>query len=206
MAVEYTPTGLRLRMPIPTNIDPARTALVLIDLQRGVVARPAEPRSPAEVVATCAKLAAALRPAGVLVVHVRVSFGPGNVLGPPGDVDQPTSLEKLPPGWDELVPEVPVDPADVVVTKHQWTAFHATDLEVNLRRRRRDTVVLAGIATDFGVESTARDAWERGFKLLLVEDAMATATAAAHEMTVGTIFPRLGHVCPAADVLAAVAR
>ena len=66
-----------------------------------------------------------------------------------------------------------------------------------------DTLVLGGVATNIGVESTARDAWERGYKLLLVEDAMATATAAAHAMTVATIFPRLGRVCSAADVIAA---
>ena len=188
-------------MPAVT-FDPAATALVLIDLQRGIVARPAEPRPAADVVAACARLADALRPRGVLVVHVRVSFGPGNVLGPPNDVDQPTPLERLPPGWDELVPDVSRDPADVVVTKHQWGAFHGTDLEVNLRRRGRTTIVLGGVATNIGVESTAREAWEHGFKLLLVEDAMATSTAAAHAMTVGTIFPRLGHVCAAADVIA----
>ncbi len=190
-------------MPTVT-LDPAATALVLIDLQRGVVARPAEPRTAADVVATCARLADALRPRGVLVVHVRVSFGPGHVLAPPNDVDQPTPLDKLPGGWDELVPDVRREAADVFVTKHQWGAFHGTDLEVNLRRRGRTTIVLGGIATNIGVESTARDAWERGFRLLLVEDAMATATAAAHEMSVRMIFPRLGHVCSAADVIAAV--
>ena len=188
----------------PLGFDPTRAALVLIDLQRGVIARPLEPRPAPDVLATSARLAAALRPLGVLVVRVRVSFGPGHVLAPPGDVDQPTPLDALPPGWDELAAEVPLDPADLVVTKHQWGAFHGTDLDVNLRRRRRDTILLGGIATNIGVESTARDAWERGYRLLLVEDAMATATAAAHAMTVGTIFPRLGRVCSAADVIAAV--
>ena len=187
----------------PLSFDPARAALVLIDLQRGVVARPAEPRSAADVIATAAKLADALRPLGVLVVRVRVSFGPGHALTPPNNVDQPTPLDKLPPGWDELVDDVRLDPADLVVTKHQWGAFHGTDLDLNLRRRGRDTILLGGIATNIGVESTARDAWERGYRLLLVEDAMATMSAAAHEMTVRTIFPRIGRVCTAADVLAA---
>ena len=142
----------------------------------------------------------------MLVVRVRVTFGPGHALAPRNDVDQPNAYDKLPPGWDELVPDVRLDPADLIVTKHQWGAFHGTDLDLNLRRRGRDTIVLGGLATNIGVESTARDAWERGYRLLLVEDAMATFSAAAHEMSVKTIFPRLGHVCAADDVIAAAAR
>jgi nicotinamidase-related amidase len=188
----------------PLSFDPAHTALVLIDLQRGVVARPTEPRPASDVIATSAKLADTLRPLGVLVVRVRVTFGPGNAVAPPNDVDQPTPLEQLPPGWDELVDDVRLDPADLVVTKHQWGAFHGTDLDLNLRRRGRDTIILGGIATNIGVESTARDAWERGYRLLLVEDAMSTMSAAAHQYVVQTIFPRLGHVCSAAEVLAAI--
>jgi len=186
-----------------STFDPARAALVLIDLHRGIVGRPTEPRLPADVLAASAKLPDTLRPLGTLVVRVRVSSGPGNAVAPPNDVDQPTPLDYLPAGWDELVDDVRFDPADLVVTKHRWGAFHGTDLELNLRRRGRDTIILAGIATNIGVESTARDAWERGFKLLLVEDAMSTMSAAAHEMSVKTIFPRIGRVCSTADVLAA---
>lgn len=187
-------------------LDPARTALVLIDLQRGIVARPTEPRTAADVLATSSRLAEALRPRGVLVVRVRVTFGPDHALAPRNDVDQPTPLDKLPAGWDELAAEVRLDPADVVVDKHQWSAFHGTNLDVTLRRRGRDAVVLGGIATNFGVESTARDAWERGYRLLLVEDAMAAASAAAHRYVVETVFPRLGHVCSAGDMIAAVGK
>ncbi len=190
----------------PLTFDPARAALVLIDLQRGIVARPTEPHAAADLLARSSRLAEALRPLGTLVVRVRVSFGPGHALAPVNDVDQPNDFSKLPAGWDELVPDVRIDPADLIVTKHQWGAFYGTDLELNLRRRGIDTVLLGGVATNIGVESTARDAWERGFKLLLVEDIMATANAAAHEMSVKTIFPRLGHVCSAADVIGAVAR
>jgi nicotinamidase-related amidase len=184
------------------TFDPTRAALVLIDLQRGIVAMPTQPRPAAEVIVNSAKLADTLRPLGTLVVRVRVSFGTGHKLAPSQDVDQPNQLDRLPAGWDELVPDVRLDPADLVVTKHQWGAFYGTDLELNLRRRGVDTIVLAGIATNIGVESTARDAWERGFKLLLVEDAMATMSAPAHEISVKTIFPRIGRVCSTADVLA----
>ncbi len=188
---------------MPITLDPARTALVLIDLQRGIVARPTEPRLPAAVIANAAKLADGLRPRGVLVVRVRVSFGPGHALAPKSDVDQPTPLGQLPAGWDELADDVRLDPADVVVTKRQWGAFYGTDLDMTLRRRGRDTIVLGGISTNIGVESTARDAWERNYRLLLVEDAMASHAAAAHAFAVETIFPRIGHVCSTADVLAA---
>jgi nicotinamidase-related amidase len=190
---------------VPLSLDPARTALVLIDLQRGVVARPAEPRPAADVLATCAKLADALRPSGVLVVRVRVTFGPGHRLAPPSDVDQPTPLGQLPAGWDELVDDVRLDPADLVVDKHQWGAFFGTTLDLALRRSGRDTIVLGGISTNIGVESTARDAWERGYRLILVEDAMASHSAAAHRFAVETIFPRLGRVRSADDVIAAIA-
>lgn len=188
----------------PLSFDPARTALVLIDLQRGIIARQAEPHPTASVIANSAKLVTTLRPKGVLVVRVRVSFGPGHAKAPRADVDQPNDLSKLPAGWDELTDEVPLDPADVVVTKHQWGAFYGTDLDLVLRRRGRDTIILGGVATNIGVESTARDAWERNYRLLLVEDAMSSFAVAAHEMSVKTIFPRIGHVCSTADVQAAV--
>jgi nicotinamidase-related amidase len=90
-----------------------------------------------------------------------------------------------------------------VVTKRQWGAFYGANLDLELRRRGRTTLVLGGIATNIGVESTARDAWERNYQLVLVEDAMAALNAEAHEFAVQRIFPRLGRVCVVADVLAA---
>ena len=190
-----------MNRPLP-RIDPVATALVLIDLQRGVVSRNTAPRSAAEVVRGCSRLVEAARPLGVLVVKVRVSFAPDRANAPHQDVDE--GYPPPPPaGWDELVEEMRPTAGEVVVTKRQWGAFYGTNLDLELRRRGRTTLVLGGIATNFGVESTARDAWERNYQLLLVEDAMAALDEEAHRFAVTRIFPRLGRVCTVADVLAA---
>jgi nicotinamidase-related amidase len=190
-----------MKRPLP-RLDPAATALVLIDLQRMVVSRDTAPRPAMEVVRNCSRLVTAARPLRVLVVKVRVAFEPdrGDVLRQ--DVDESYSPPTA-PGWDELVEEMQPAEGDLVVTKRQWGAFYGTNLDLELRRRGRTTLVLGGIATNFGVESTARDAWERNYQLVLVEDAMAALNAEAHELAVQRIFPRLGRVCTVADVLAA---
>jgi nicotinamidase-related amidase len=184
------------------KIDPSEAALVLIDLQRGVTARQLAPRSAADVVRTSAALASAFRKQGGLVVLVHVSFSPDGADAPPQDVDEPIPRQARPAGWDQFVDEFTPQPGDVVITKRQWGAFYGTGLDLQLRRRGRNTIVLGGIATNFGVESTARDAWERGYRLLLVEDAMASMSADDHTFAVKRIFPRLGHVCLAQDVIA----
>lgn len=138
------------------------------------------------------------------MVLVHVSFAADGADAPPQEVDEPFPRQALPAGWDQFVDEMTPQAGDVVITKRQWGAFYGTGLDLQLRRRRRGTIVLGGIATNFGVESTARDAWERGYRLLLVEDAMASMSADDHAFAVKRIFPRLGHVCSAQDVIAAM--
>ena len=104
----------------------------------------------------------------------------------------------------ELAPGLPVQPSDRVITKRQWGAFYGTDLDLQLRRRGLTTIVLTGIATCFGVESTARSAFELGYEQVFVEDAMASMTMAQHEHAVTQIFPRMGLVRRTAEVLAAL--
>jgi len=190
-----------MKRPLP-KLDPAATALVLIDLQHLVVLRDTAPRPATEVVRNCSRLVTEARRLGVLVVKVRVALAPDRGDALRQDVDEsyppPTT-----PGWDELVEEMHPAEGDLVVTKRQWGAFYGTNLDLELRRRGRTTLVLGGIATNFGVESTARDAWERNYQLILVEDAMAALSTGAHEFAVERIFPRLGRVCTVADVLAA---
>ncbi len=105
------------------------------------------------------------------------------------------------PGWDELSPELGRSDRDILITKRQWGAFYGTALDLHLRRRGIRTIVLGGIATNFGVESTARDAYERSYALVFVEDAMAGITAEAHTFAITTIFPRIGRVRSSEDVL-----
>jgi nicotinamidase-related amidase len=186
------------------SLDPATTALIIIDLQRGIVARQTTPHSAAEVVGRCAMLAEAFRRVGSLVVLVHVAFSDddGDRLKPTADSAPPAA--PLPPDWSQLVPEIGPHPGDIVITKRQWGAFYGTDLDLQLRRRGVRTLVYGGIATNFGVESTARDAYERGFEQVFVEDAMSGLTPEAHQFAVTTIFPRIGRVRSTDEVLSAI--
>ena len=185
------------------TLDLKTTALVLIDLQQGIVSRDVAPHSSQDVVAKGAKLADRFRALGSPVVLVHVSFSPdgGDRLTAP--VDEPMAGAP-PPGWDVLVPEIGPREGDLVVLKHQWGAFYETGLDLQLRRRGVSTIILGGLVTNFGVESTARDAYERGYAVVLAEDAMASFTPEAHAFAVKTVFPRLGRVRSVEQVLAAL--
>jgi nicotinamidase-related amidase len=159
------------------------------------------PYSGPEVVARGAELAAAFRSAGLPVVLVRVSFAADGADATPGRTETPARGLDRPAGWDEIVPELSGHAADIVVTKRNWGAFHGTDLDVQLRRRGITQVVLGGIATGAGVESTARAAHEHGYHVTLATDAMADRDGATHEHSVGRIFPRLGETGTTAEIL-----
>jgi nicotinamidase-related amidase len=176
------------------RLDPKQTALVLIDLQKGILQRQTAPHSASEVLARSARLAERFRAAGGLVVLVNVSYssdGRDRLLQP---TDAPPLASAFEPGWDELSPALGLDSRDIAITKRQWGAFYGTQLDLQLRRRGIKTIVIAGIATNFGVESTARDAFERGYALVFVEDAMAGLTEGAHAFAISSIFPRIGRV------------
>jgi nicotinamidase-related amidase len=96
-----------------------------------------------------------------------------------------------------------VQPGDLVVTKRQWGAFYATDLDQQLRRRSIRTIVLGGIATNFGVESTARAAFDRGYELVFAENAMSSISAEAHHFSVNNIFPLMGRVRSVEEIVTA---
>src|SRR3984957_19407330 len=183
------------------NLDPRTTALVLIDLQKPIVAMPLSPYSGAEVVSVCTGLAGSFRKAGARVVLVNVAFAKdfGDALQTP--VDEPFSHPPggLPEDWAELV-EGLAQPTDILVTKHQWGAFYGTDLDVQLRRRGVKTVVIGGIATNMGVESTARQAHEHGYDVVIVEDATAGLSAEMHAFAITTIFPMLARVVKTGDI------
>jgi nicotinamidase-related amidase len=186
-------------------LDLSRTALVLIDLQQGIVAMPTAPRSGPDVLKNAVRLADTFRRAGALVVLVHVGFsGDGRDMLKP-EVDSPMQGGARPANWMELVPEIGPRPGDLVIFKHQWGAFYGTELDLQLRRRGITTIVLGGIATNIGVESTARDAYERGYAQIFVEDAMASRTEEGHTFTVRHIFPLIGRVRSTDEVLAACA-
>jgi nicotinamidase-related amidase len=179
------------------------TALVLVDLQRGVVGRSVAPHSAEDVVERSRSLATAFRALGAPVVLVRVSFAPDGADALTADVDQPTTASERPADWDELVDGLRVD-GDVVVTKRQWGAFYGTDLDLQLRRRGITTIVLGGIATNMGVESTARPAHEYGYDIVFAEDATSALTAEDHAFAFTRIFPRIGRVASTEEILRAL--
>jgi nicotinamidase-related amidase len=183
-------------------LDPKAAALVLIDLQKGILASAAtEPHSAADVVARASALAARFRTASAPVFPVRVAFSADFADAPRQQVDEPTSLPPggLPAGWSDLVEGIAA-PEDLIVTKRQWGAFLGTELELQLRRRNIRTVVLGGVSTNFGVESTARQAWEIGFEVVIAEDLCASRKADMHDFAIQNIFPRLARVTTSAEL------
>ncbi|MGD0831886.1 MAG: hydrolase [Terracidiphilus sp.] len=188
------------------KLDARRTAIVVIDLQKGIAGMPGgAPHTKPAVIANAARLLAAARAAGAqpVLVHVGGSLDGADRVHTPTDQSwsRPGSL---PPDWSELVPELGQQRSDIVVLKRQWGAFYGTDLDLHLRRRGLTTIILCGIATEFGVESTARDAHERGYEMIFAEDAMTGMTAESHLNSVTRIFPRLGRVRSTDEILAAL--
>ena len=167
-----------------TTLDP-NTALIVIDLQKGIVGFPTV-HPIGGVLASATVLTAAFRRRGLPVVLV-------NATGvAPGRTERSHSLQGLPTDWADLVPELNAQPNDLLVTKRTWGAFTNTDLEAQLKALGVTQLVLAGVATSIGVESTARHAYELGFNVTLALDAMTDLSLEAHDNSVARIFPRLG--------------
>jgi nicotinamidase-related amidase len=188
------------------KLQPGTTALVLIDLQQGVVGVPSlTPYTAADVVRNSATLAQRFRALGAPVVLVRVAFSADGADALKPTLDTPAHAGARPANWSELVPELAQAPGDIVITKKQWGAFYGTELELQLRRRRISTLVMGGIATNMGVESTARDAFEHGYEQVFVEDAMTSIVPEGHAFAVQHILPRMGRVRSTQQVLQALA-
>ncbi len=178
-----------------TTLDP-KTALIIVDLQQGVVGIPTA-HPVAEVVANSAALARAFRSRGLPVVLVNATGGA------PGRTERPRPAGGVrPDGWADLVPELDAQPDDIYVSKQTWGAFHNTGLDDALRAAGVTQVVVTGIATTAGVESTARAAHEHGYNVALVTDAMTDMSLEAHDNSIALIFPRLGETGTTAEVLA----
>jgi len=176
-----------------TTLDP-KTALILIDLQKGVVGMPTV-HPGAEIVKRAAALADAFRRHGLPVVLVNVD------RLAPGRREQAPNLAAFPADWTELVPELNRQPQDHTVTKRTWGAFTGTGLQEHLKGLGVTEVVIAGIATSAGVESTARQAHELGYNVALAVDAMTDRSAEAHTNSITRIFPRLGETGTTQEII-----
>lgn len=176
-----------------TALDP-NTALIVVDLQKGIVTLPLVHSIDQVVERSCALLEA-FRQRGLPVVLVNVSGGA------PGRTERPRRSEPFPSGWIELIPELDQQPGDIVVTKRTWGAFASTDLEARLKAIGVTQVVICGVATGTGVESTARQAYEHGFNVTLAVDAMTDGRAEAHDYSIQQVFPKLGETGTAQDII-----
>lgn len=181
-----------------TVLDP-KTALVVIDLQKGILGLPSV--HPMQgVLTSAAVLTAAFRRRKRPVVLV-------NATGvAPGRTEHSRGHDGLPPDWTELAPELDAQPDDLLVSKRTWGAFTRTDLEARLKAAGATQVVVAGVATSLGVESTARQAYELGFNVTLAVDAMTDLSLEAHDNSVARIFPRLGETGATRDIVALLDR
>jgi len=184
------------------TIDKRKTCLVVIDLQKGIVSMQTEPYDAKTVVSNATKLAKAFRENKMPVFLVHVVHSKQTTLQP--IADSAISRGELPADWSDIVPELGPAASDVVIAKRQWGAFYGTDLDLRLRRGGLDTIVLAGIATSFGVESTARFAYEYGYQQIFAEDAISDRSKEAHNSAIEFVLKRIGRVRKTAEILKAL--
>ena len=186
-------------------IDKTKTALVVIDLQKGIVGIPTQPYSASTVVANASKIAQEFRKNQMPVFLVRVTPSADGKDGLQPIADNKVQMNfPRPADWTEFVPELGPDKNDFIITKRQWGAFYGTELDLQLRRRKIETIVLCGISTNVGVESTARFAYEYGYQQIFAEDACSARSVDEHEHTMKTIFPRIGRIKKTEEILAAL--
>jgi nicotinamidase-related amidase len=185
------------------SIDKKKTCLVVIDLQKGITGMPTQPFDAKTVITNAAKLAKAFRENQMPVFLVHVMASQGTALHTITDEGWPSRGE-MPKDWADIVPELGPEPTDVVITKRQWGAFYGTDLDLRLRRGGLDTIVLAGIATSYGIESTARFAYEYGYQQIFAEDAMSDRSSEAHKNAIEFVLKRIGRVRKTSEILQAL--
>lgn len=180
-----------------TTLD-TRTALIVVDLQAGIVGLTAA-HPIAGVVAQARLLLDAFRARGLPVVLVKVAGGA------PGRTEQPRRSGSFPPAALEFIPELNQQPGDIVITKHTWGAFANTGLAAQLEELGVTQVVVCGVATATGVESTARQAYEHGLHVTLALDAMTDMLLEAHDYSIRHVFPRLAETGTAREIAALLA-
>ncbi|MBP2110697.1 hydrolase [Paenibacillus silagei] len=185
------------------TLDAATSALVVIDLQNGIAAsgRQAAPYTADQVIGNAVKLVDAFTQKGAFVVLVRVSSLDGRDMVRPV-TDSVAAPVNYPEGWDQIVPAIAGFKNTYTVTKRQWGAFFGTDLDLQLRRRGIQSIVLCGISTSIGVDTTAREAYQLGYQQVFAEDAMTASTREEHDYVCRTIFPRIGRIRTSEEIAA----
>lgn len=188
------------------EFDIATTALIIIDLQEGILSPEPVPHGRDPIVARAAQMGRAFAAAGQPIILTTTDFAAGYADAPSGQADTPWALppEGLPPGFATLVPEINALPAAVRITKRQMSAFFGAELDLQLRRRGCDTVVICGVATNLGVEATARAAFDLNYNVIITADACGSVAPGFHDFAVEKILPRIARVRPTAEIVAAL--
>jgi len=192
-------------MPV---LDRARTALLAMDCQAGIVSQYVKPAE--EFLGRASKALKAARGAGMPVIHVRVGFRPG--LPEVGERNKLFAAVKTSPQYQKLFdgaageihPSLGPEPGDIVVTKHRVSAFAGTDLEMILRANEIRTLVLFGIATSGVVLSTLLEASDADYEPLVIGDCCVDMNADLHNALITHLFPRRGTVITADEFSAAL--
>ena len=179
-------------MPV-TTLDP-KTALIVVDLQKGIINSPYI-HPVGSVIERTGALLDAFRQRDLLVALINVAGGA------PGRTEQPRRFSTLPEGFSDLISELDRQASDIVVTKRTWGSFASTDLEAQLKAKGVTQVVVTGVVTGTGVEATARQAYEQGFNVTLALDAMTDVRPEAHAYSLVSVFPRLGETGSTQDIL-----
>lgn len=182
-------------MPI-TTLD-ERTALIVIDLQKGTLGRVRADRQPALIERSVA-LIDAFRARSLPVVLVNVD---GGARGR-SDATAAGPSAPRPAGWQELLPELGASESDILVTKQTWSAFVGTDLHAALTDLGVTQVVVIGVATSIGVESTARDAYALGYNVTIATDAVGDFRDEVAANSIEKIFPALAETGTVDDIVA----
>ncbi len=182
------------------EINKISTALVVIDLQVGILSMPTFPYNANTVTENAVRLAEAFRKNSMPVFLVHVKASEAEMLKPVADERMSFTGER-PNNWADFVAALGPKENDIVITKKQWGAFYGTELDMQLRRRGISTIVLCGIATNYGVESTARFTYEYGYQQIFAEDATAARSEEEHMNTITHVFKRIGRVRKTDEIL-----
>ena len=193
------------------QMDGSTTALVIVDLQNNVINSDLAPYSGDQIVEKAERLVTAMRAAGGTVVFVRHNTLPNNADGQKIVADRSPgsgSGKKEPKaaGWNDISDVLTKDENDPIVTKRTFNAFYGTDLDLQLRRRGIQTIVLAGVTTNFGVEGTARNGLDHGYKIIVAEDACTSISKEMHEISINEVLPYLARIRQVSEIEALLAQ
>jgi nicotinamidase-related amidase len=188
------------------DFEPGSTALVVVDLQNFAIAMETAPIPASQVLANSIRIADACRDKGILVVLIRVGHEDNKTPHPGPKIDAGFSGFQMGSGAKELAPALGPKAGDVTVDKYNWGAFHGTSLDTHLRRRGIRTLIMTGLVTNIGVDTTMREAQAHGYDQVMVSDAVAAMSLEEHDYTLKYVAPRLSRVRTTEEVLAAIGR